>query len=149
MVALSFADNQAISPAGCCKRYAKENMPPILKSWLKTILLPHLCTLLLMVLIILPHTMTMLRHGEIGLPEAFAMLLAQLPLWLLCATLGWYGVLIFPNVPPEYTIAVLSAIAAMLIAGYLKRHSATGRCLVSLALWLWTAYGFLMLGLQG
>lgn len=68
MATWSFADNPAISPAGCCKRYAKENMPPILKSWLKTILLPHLCTLLLMVLmvlIILPHTMTMLRHGEI------------------------------------------------------------------------------------
>ena len=116
-------------------------MPTIMKPWLKTLLLPHLYTLLLLVLITLPNSVMLLE----ALPLPFSPLL----LWGLGGTAAWLGVFAFPNIPPEYTVSVLSIIAAALIAGCLKRRTATGRRLESFALWLWFAYGFLVLGLQG
>ncbi|MBH5329884.1 hypothetical protein H9Q10_09425 [Eikenella sp. S3360] len=124
-------------------------MPTIMKVWLKTILLPHLCSLLLLELFVLPHAVPLLWSGKAALPEALSALFSPLLLWLLGGTLAWRGVFAFPNIPLEYTVAVLLIIAAALLAGCLKRHTATGRRLVSFALWLWFAYGLLVLGVQG
>ncbi len=124
-------------------------MPTIMKLWLKTLLLPHLYTLLLLVLITLPNSIMLVLNGKAGLLEALPLPFSPLLLWLLGGTAAWLGVFAFPNIPPEYTVSVLSIIAAALIAGCLKRRTATGRRLVSFALWLWFAYGFLVLGLQG
>ena len=121
-------------------------MPTIMKPWLKTLLLPHLYTLLLLVLITLPNSIMLLLNGKTGLLEALSLPFSPLLLWVLGGTAAWLGV---PNIPPEYTVSVLSIIAAALIAGCLKRRTATGRRLISFALWLWFAYGFLVLGLQG
>lgn len=124
-------------------------MPTILKPWLKTLLLPHLYTLLLLVLITLPNSVMLLLNGKAGLFEVLSLPFSTLLLWVLGGTAAWLGVFAFPNIPPEYTVSVLSIIAAALIAGCMKRRTATGRRLVSFALWLWFAYGFLVLGLQG
>lgn len=120
-----------------------------MKPWLKTLLLPHLYTLLLLVLITLPNSVMLLLNGKAGLFEVLSLPFSTLLLWVLGGTAAWLGAFTFPNIPPEYTISVLSIIAAALIAGCLKRRTATGRRLVSFALWLWFAYGFWVLGLQG
>ena len=124
-------------------------MPTIMKPWLKTLLLPHLYTLLLLVLITLPNSVMLLLNGKAGLFEVLSLPFSTLLLWMLGGTAAWLGAFTFPNIPSEYTISVLSIIAAALIAGCLKRRTATGRRLISFALWLWFAYGFLVLGLQG
>lgn len=111
-------------------------MPTIMKLWLKTLLLPHLYTLLLLVLITLPNSIMLVLNGKAGLLEALPLPFSPLLLWLLGGTAAWLGVFAFPNIPPEYTVSVLSIIAAALIAGCLKRRTATGRRLVSFALWL-------------
>ncbi|OAM31126.1 hypothetical protein A7P95_01090 [Eikenella longinqua] len=91
-------------------------MPTIMKAWLKTILLPHLCSLLLLELFVLPHAVPLLWSGKAALPEALSALFSPLLLWLLGGTLAWRGVFAFPNMPPEYTVAVLLIIAAALFA---------------------------------
>ena len=66
-------------------------------------------------------------------------------------TIGWFAYL--PHVAewtsliiPTFTVLLI--IAACLFSGCRKRHGNSGKWLISLAVWLWFAYGFVLLGVQ-
>ena len=117
------------------------------KTWLNALLLPHIATLVLLMLVAL---VTIL-----GLRDDFAveleLLLAPVLLWLMSGTIGWFAYL--PHVAewtsliiPTFTVLLI--IAACLFSGCRKRHGNSGKWLISLAVWLWFAYGFVLLGVQ-
>ena len=117
------------------------------KTWLNALLLPHIATLVLLMLVALAMIL--------GLRDNFAveleLLLAPALLWLMGGTIGWFAYL--PHLAEwtdliAPTTVVLLIIAACLFSGYRKRHGNSGKWLVSLALWLWFAYGFVLLGAQ-
>lgn len=91
------------------------------RQWAKAIALPHLVTMLLL----LPAAPLWLLGGFIGL----AISLPYLHTW---------------NAAAKIALAVL-LVAAVLVAGWKRRHEAKGRYLVSLGIWLWFALGFFCL----
>ena len=112
------------------------------KTWLDALLLPHIATLVLLMLI---------AGGALRADFALEILLAPVLLWLMGGTIGWFAYL--PHLAEwtdliAPTTVVLLIIAACLFSGYRKRHGNSGKWLVSLALWLWFAYGFVLLGAQ-
>ena len=117
------------------------------KTWLNALLLPHIATLVLLMLVAL---VTIL-----GLRDDFAveleLLLAPVLLWLMSGTIGWFAYL--PHIAewtsliiPTFTVLLM--IAACLFSGCRKRHRNSGKWMISLAVWLWFAYGFVLLGMQ-
>jgi len=97
------------------------------KTWLNALLLPHIVAVEL------------------------ELLLAPVLLWLMSGTIGWFAYL--PHVAewtsliiPTFTVLLI--IAACLFSGCRKRHGNSGKWLISLAVWLWFAYGFVLLGVQ-
>lgn len=112
------------------------------KTWLDALLLPHIATLVLLMLI---------AGGALRADFALEILLAPVLLWLMGGTIGWFAYL--PHLAEwtdliAPTTVVLLIIAACLFSGCRKRHGNSGKWLVSLALWLWFAYGFVLLGAQ-
>ena len=112
------------------------------QTWLDALLLPHIATLVLLMLI---------AGGALRADFALEILLAPVLLWLMGGTIGWFAYL--PHLAEwtdliAPTTVVLLIIAACLFSGCRKRHGNSGKWLVSLALWLWFAYGFVLLGAQ-
>ncbi|ASP16384.1 hypothetical protein CGZ77_00675 [Neisseria sp. KEM232] len=112
-----------------------------LKPWLYVLLLPHIATLLLLMLFTLPAAM---QHSGFALE----ILLSPVLLWLMAGTIGWFAYL--PHVAewPSLiapTAMVLLIIAVCLLSGCHKRHHHSGKRMISLAVWLWFAYGFVLL----
>ena len=112
------------------------------KTWLNALLLPHIATLVLLMLI---------AGGALRADFALEILLAPVLLWLMSGTIGWFAYL--PHVAewtsliiPTFTVLLI--IAACLFSGCRKRHGNSGKWLISLAVWLWFAYGFVLLGVQ-
>lgn len=112
------------------------------KTWLNALLLPHIATLVLLMLI---------AGGALRADFALEILLAPVLLWLMGGTIGWFAYL--PHVAewtsliiPTFTVLLI--IAACLFSGCRKRHGNSGKWLISLAVWLWFAYGFVLLGVQ-
>ena len=112
------------------------------KTWLDALLLPHIATLVLLMLI---------AGGALRADFALEILLAPVLLWLMGGTIGWFAYL--PHLAewasliiPTFTVLLI--IAVCLFSGCRKRHGNSGKWLVSLALWLWFAYGFVLLGAQ-
>ena len=112
------------------------------KTWLNALLLPHIATLVLLMLI---------AGGALRADFALEILLAPVLLWLMGGTIGWFAYL--PHVAewtsliiPTFTVLLI--IAACLFSGCRKRHGNSGNWLISLAVWLWFAYGFVLLGVQ-
>jgi len=117
------------------------------KTWLNALLLPHIATLVLLMLVALATIL--------GLRDDFAveleLLLAPVLLWLMSGTIGWFAYL--PHVAewasliiPTFTVLLI--IAVCLFSGCRKRHGNSGKWMISLAVWLWFAYGFVLLGVQ-
>nr|WP_314484921.1 hypothetical protein [uncultured Kingella sp.] len=116
-----------------------------LKPWLNALLLPHIATLVLFMLVVGAAFLKL--RADLSLE----LLLAPVLLWLMGGTIGWFAYL--PHLAEwtdliAPTTVVLLIIAACLFSGYRKRHGNSGKWLVSLALWLWFAYGFVLLGAQ-
>ena len=116
-----------------------------LKPWLNALLLPHIATLVLLMLVAFAAVL------ELRTDLILELLLAPVLLWLMGGTIGWFAYL--PHLAEwtdliAPTTVVLLIIVACLFSGCRKRHSNSGKWLVSLALWLWFAYGFVLLGAQ-
>ena len=115
------------------------------KTWLNALLLPHIATLVLLMLVAFAAFL------ELRADLILELLLAPVLLWLMSGTIGWFAYL--PHLAEwtdliAPTTVVLLIIAACLFSGCRKRHGNSGKWLVSLALWLWFAYGFVLLGAQ-
>ena len=117
------------------------------KTWLNVLLLPHIATLVLFMLVAFA--------AFLGLRDDFAveleLLLAPALLWLMGGTIGWFVYL--PHVAEWIdliapTLIVLLIIAVCLFSGCRKRHRNSGKWMISFAIWLWFAYGFVLLGMQ-
>ena len=112
------------------------------KTWLNALLLPHIATLVLLMLI---------AGGALRADFALEILLAPVLLWLMSGTIGWFAYLLHiaewtSLIIPTFTVLLI--IAACLFSGCRKRHGNSGKWLISLAVWLWFAYGFVLLGVQ-
>ena len=115
------------------------------KTWLNVLLLPHIATLVLLMLIVSAAVL------ELHADWVLALLLAPVLLWLMGSTIGWFDYLPHIAERPSLiipTFTVLLIIAVCLFSGCLKRHRHSGKWLLSLAVWLWFAYGFVLLGMQ-
>lgn len=117
------------------------------KTWLNALLLLHIATLVLLMLVALAMIL--------GLRDDFAveleLLLAPALLWLMGGTIGWFAYL--PHVAewasliiPTFTVLLI--IAVCLFSGCRKRYRNSGKWMISFAIWLWFAYGFVLLGVQ-
>ena len=110
------------------------------KTWLNALLLPHIATLVLLMLVAFAAFL-----------ELRADLILDLLLWLMSGTIGWFAYLLHiaewtSLIIPTFTVLLI--IAACLFSGCRKRHGNSGKWLISLAVWLWFAYGFVLLGVQ-
>ena len=115
------------------------------KTWLNTLLLPHIATLVLLMLVAFAAFL------ELRADLILELLLAPVLLWLMGGTIGWFAYL--PHIAewtsliiPTFTVSLI--IAVCLFSGCRKRHRNSGKWMISFAIWLWFAYGFVLLGIQ-
>ena len=114
---------------------------------INALLLPHIATLVLLMLVALAMILGLRADFTLELE----LLLAPALLWLMGGTIGWFAYL--PHLAEwtdliAPTTIVLLIIAVCLFSGCRKRHGNSGKWLISLAVWLWFAYGFVLLGVQ-
>ena len=115
------------------------------KTWLNALLLPHIATLVLLMLVAFAAFL------ELRADLILELLLAPVLLWLMSGTIGWFAYLLHiaewtSLIIPTFTVLLI--IAVFLFSGCRKRHGNSGKWLISLAVWLWFAYGFVLLGVQ-